>query len=109
MLLNVYVPPTNEMGCYKFKIRTSATETKSQAALWDYNSARAHDGLEPVRRMPNGTIYNRPRTWVIQGFYNGEWEDETEEVTRKDCLAQLKLYRENSPAPCRMITRYLED
>ncbi len=28
-------------------------------ALRQYNSARAHDNLPPVRRMPRGTIYAR--------------------------------------------------
>jgi hypothetical protein len=28
-------------------------------ALSEYNSARAHDGLPPIKRMPSGTTYAR--------------------------------------------------
>lgn len=55
----VTVPPTEEQGSYKTTIRVSRGETKAQAALWDYNSARAHDGLPPVKKMPAGTKYTR--------------------------------------------------
>lgn len=60
MKYTVKVPPTREMGSYK----TTATNSGKwgamnyrQDALQDYNSARAHDGLPPVKRMPAGTIY----------------------------------------------------
>lgn len=51
------VPPTNEVGSYKGTARACYGETLAQNALSDYNSCRAHDGLEPLRRMPNGTRY----------------------------------------------------
>lgn len=45
--------------------------------------------------------------FIIQsnyGFGHG-WEDECCESRRKDGLARLREYRENSPCPARMITR----
>jgi len=30
-----------------------------QNALWQYNGARAHDGLPPLKCMPKGTKYIR--------------------------------------------------
>ena len=53
----VTVPPTKDMGSYKTVARGGALESLAQNALWYYNDARAHDGLEPVRRMPVGTKY----------------------------------------------------
>ena len=51
------VPPTVQMSSYKTNCRASNLESKEQNALWDYNSARAHDGLSPLPRMPTGTTY----------------------------------------------------
>jgi hypothetical protein len=51
-LYNVYVPPTKEQGSYKTKA------SSKQGALADYNSARGHDCLPPMKRMPNGTKYS---------------------------------------------------
>ena len=51
MKLKVSVPPTMEQGSY-----TCIADNKADA-LWQYNSARAHDGLESLKRMPNGTEY----------------------------------------------------
>lgn len=54
--LKVTVPPIWEQGSY-------STITTSRAdALWDYNSCRAHDGLPPLNRMPNGTKYEKVKT-----------------------------------------------
>jgi len=54
----VKVPPTAEQGSYKTHVgRGSYMQTMRQEALQDYNSARAHDGLPPVKRMPKGTTY----------------------------------------------------
>jgi hypothetical protein len=47
-------PPTREMGSYKTR-HCGPKATARQHALWDYNSARAHDGLGPVKRLPPGT------------------------------------------------------
>lgn len=111
MLYNVKVPPTKEQGSYSTQVRPAGTETLAAAALWDYNSARAHDGLPPLRRMPRGTSYTPARTWVIQGQYppSQEWEDETEEGTRPAALERLKEYRENMPSiPHRILPRRIE-
>ena len=57
----ITVLPTAEMGSYKTTATGSYGQTMRAEALQDYNSARAHDGLEPVRRMPAGTIYKSNR------------------------------------------------
>ena len=57
MNYTVTVPPTAQMGSYKTTVTSGRYETKAQQALWDYNNARAHDGLTPVSRMPAGTSY----------------------------------------------------
>jgi len=55
MSYTVTVPPTHEQGSY-------TTQADSRAdALWHYNSARAHDGLAPITRMPAGTVYTYQR------------------------------------------------
>jgi hypothetical protein len=53
----VKVPPTWEQGSYTTSARASYGQTMRAAALQDYNSARAHDGLPPIKRMPKGTKY----------------------------------------------------
>lgn len=53
----VNVPPTWEQGSYTTRVKSTYYETYRQAALSDYNSARAHDGLPPLKRMPRGTTY----------------------------------------------------
>jgi hypothetical protein len=50
----ITVPPTAEVGSYKTKHCGSKTEARKHA-LWDYNKAREHDGLPPVKRLPAGT------------------------------------------------------
>lgn len=57
MKYKVVVPPTNEQGSYECIVSNKKYESKAQEALWYYNSARAHDGLEPLKRMPKGTVY----------------------------------------------------
>lgn len=54
----VTVPPTREMGSYKTRVR-GPMDNARRDALWDYNSARDHDGLDPVERMPSGTKYTK--------------------------------------------------
>lgn len=54
MKYQVIVPPTKEVGSYSCVVSGS---NYREDALWDYNSARAHDGLEPINRMPKGTQY----------------------------------------------------
>jgi len=53
----VIVPYTMEQGSYTTRVKSTYYETFRQAALQDYNSARAHDGLPPLKRMPKGTTY----------------------------------------------------
>ncbi len=53
------VPPTAEQGSYSGNCSASYMETHRKDALRDYNSARAHDGLPPIARMPRGTRYQR--------------------------------------------------
>jgi hypothetical protein len=57
----VKVPPTREMGSYGTWVFDNRGETVAEAALDDYNSARRHDGLPPLKRMPAGTIYRKAR------------------------------------------------
>ena len=52
----VTVPPTREQGSYTTIV--SGPDYRKDA-LWDYNSCRAHDGLQPLQRMPAGTVYTR--------------------------------------------------
>ena len=64
MKIKVTVPPTMEQGSYSTIVDSSGrfgTESIAQKALWDYNSARAHDGLSPLKRMPKGTKYQTMR------------------------------------------------
>jgi len=56
------VPPTMEQGGFSGVARGSYYETYRKNALWDYNSARAHDALPPLTRMPNGTTYTKENT-----------------------------------------------
>lgn len=53
------VPPTWEQGSYRGTCSASYLESYRRNALADYNSARAHDGLPPISRMPAGTRYVR--------------------------------------------------
>lgn len=102
------VPPTMQQGSYKITITVSSNETKSAAALWHYNSARAHDGQPPIKRMPAGTKYIPLYTYIIQQYTESQygWEDATEEENREDARERLKEYRENQPEfPARMIKR----
>ena len=57
MKYEVKVPPTKEQGSYKTTVSGSYGQTYQAEALQDYNSCRAHDGLEPIIRMPRGTQY----------------------------------------------------
>lgn len=41
--------------------------------------------------------YQYETIYIIQGLYFGQWEDETEEETRKEGLVRLKEYRANMP------------
>lgn len=47
---------TDDMGSF-VSLVNNRTEPKHKDALWQVNSARAHDGLAPLQRMPKGTKY----------------------------------------------------
>jgi len=55
----VIVPPTNDQGSTRFIASASYTETMRKNALWEYNNMRAHDGFEPLAKMPKGTRYEK--------------------------------------------------
>lgn len=57
MKYKVVVPATMEQGSYETIAEDEFNLTMKQHALWDYNSAREHDGFPPLRRMPKGTKY----------------------------------------------------
>jgi hypothetical protein len=115
MVIILKVPPTTEQGSYNVQIHPAANETVAAAALWVYNSARAHDGLPPLRRMPRGTTYTVKMDYIIQGYYpdnqgGGSWEDETAEETRAAARQRLAEYGVNMPQyQHRLITRRAED
>ena len=108
----VKVPPTAEMGSYTTRTETSGKwghETYRQKALWDYNSARAHDGLPPVKRMPAGTSYTAQYEYALQGNYGQHgWEDLCVEDTRKEAQERRKEYRQNEGGNYRIIRRAAE-
>lgn len=110
MKYKLSVPPTMEQGSYNIIIRPAPNESKSAAALWCYNSARAHDGLPPIARMPKGTTYTPIYDYIVQVWTGSQygWEDATAEETRREALERLKEYRENAPEPARLIRRPAE-
>lgn len=57
MYYKVNFPVTRDMGPYSTIAHESALETKEENALWDYNRARAHDGLAPFKQLPKGTTF----------------------------------------------------
>jgi len=69
MKFRVKIPPTYEQGGFTFTTVETDSESRHEAALWDYNKAREHDGLPPVRRLPAGTTFERigasPRTNTV--------------------------------------------
>ena len=50
----VTMPPTRDVGSHQTRVCRPLREVRAEA-LWDYNSGRAHEGLPPVKRLPNGT------------------------------------------------------
>ena len=55
----VNVPPTMKIGSFTAIVSNEFDDTYKKDALWQYNSAREHDNLPPVKRMPKGTKYTR--------------------------------------------------
>jgi hypothetical protein len=99
------VPPTYEMGSYSGTCSNNYTETYRKNALWDYNSARAHDGLPPLARMPSGTTYRALWDYDLEGNYGHGWEVLCSESTRKEAKQRLKEYRENEGGRYRIVRR----
>ena len=97
------VPPTREMGSYTGHASASMTETLAASALWDYNSARAHDGLPPLSRMPAGTRYIHPVFITRTG--NGYRETVDQFETRKEALAMLAEYSLADPSATFSLSR----
>jgi len=103
-------PPTHDQGSHVGTASASNGETLAASALWDYNSARAHDGLPPLSRMPAGTVYHHPaRPYYVQRADGRNMETVDEFETRKEALAMLAEYRLGDPSaryylsrrPCR--------
>lgn len=67
------IPPTANVGNCTIIGVSSTTETARENALWEYNSMRAHDGLQPVGTFPNGT-----KSKVL--FFDGEEDGDDSEV-----------------------------
>lgn len=55
MKIRYQVPVTRDQGPCTLIGTSSATETATANALWEYNSMRAHDGQPPVKQFPPGT------------------------------------------------------
>ena len=88
------VPPTRDQGSYIGGCSASYGETLAQSALWDYNSARAHDGLPPLSRMPAGTVYHKPAApYYVQRRDGRNLETVDEFETRKEARDMLAEYR----------------
>lgn len=108
MKYQVKVPPTAEQGSYRTTVSGSYGQTYRAEALQDYNSARAHDGLDPVSRMPAGTSYAPIVEFVLQGRYGHGWEDLCSEETRKEARVQLRCYQDNEGGTYRIVRRAVE-
>lgn len=68
----VKVPPTKEQGSYVTNVSTEWDARYRQLALENYNSARSHDGLPPIKRMPNGTKYTEITRCNLCGNVHGD-------------------------------------
>ena len=107
MIYTLIVPPTREQGSYTGRVNDCYT-SKSVVALQQYNSARAHDGLPPVKRMPKGTEYRPIYFWEVQQYTGREygWEVVSQSTNRREALADVRSYRENQPEyPARLHRR----
>lgn len=82
------------------------SETLAKSALWDYNSARAHDGLPPLSRMPAGTVYHKPAApYYVQRRDGRNLETVDEFDTRREALAMLAEYRMSDPSAAFYLSR----
>lgn len=105
MKYTVKVPPTMEQGSYQTTVTGSHSQSYRAEALQDYNSARAHDGLPPITRMPAGTSYTPRVEFILQGNYGHGWEDLCAEETYKEAREQRKCYEANEGGNYRIVRR----
>jgi hypothetical protein len=56
-ILKALIPPTKYIGSYTLAATEGFFYTAKQNILWEYNKARLHEGLEPIKKMPRGTKY----------------------------------------------------
>ena len=109
MQYKVTVPPTNDVGSYSTTVSNdSYWSTYRAAALADYNSCRAHDGLPPVRRMPAGTVYRPIVEFILQGNYGHGWDDLSAHPTRREAIDEARVYRENERGTYRIVRRAVD-
>lgn len=83
-------------------IRTVATSARVAAALVTKAELAPMRAVLRVRRVV-------PRHYVLQGRYEGRWEDLTAEQTRPEANARLREYVENEGGAYRVVTRTWED
>jgi hypothetical protein len=105
MKYNFTVPPTENIGSFAGVCQDGFGQNFRQDALWQYNSAREHDGFEPVKRMPAGTEYRGIFDYDIEGDFGCGWEILCSEDSYSEAMKVLKLYRENQPGIYRIKKR----
>lgn len=52
-------PITRNMSPISYVVNNSPMETKEEMALWYYNKSREHDGLNPLKSLPNGVKFEK--------------------------------------------------
>lgn len=57
MKYRVHFPLTFMVSACSDIVRETRHETKEELALWHYNRRREHDGLPPIKRLPEGTRF----------------------------------------------------
>jgi hypothetical protein len=56
----VIVPFIHDMGSVApLRVTSTPMESAAQAALWEINSMRDHDGLPHLKRLPQGCKFQR--------------------------------------------------
>jgi len=87
------VPPASGFAGFDGTCSACYNQSYQQGALADYNRARAHDGLPPLRRMPRGTIYkSAPAPFFIQRRIGRDVATIDECPTRKDAREAIENY-----------------
>ena len=58
MRYKAIIPFIDDMGSVSpINCSSSLMETKEENLLWDLNSMRQHDGLKPLKKIPNGVKF----------------------------------------------------